>query len=176
MSADRFGIPDNVLGVHGEDFYGAIGRIAGLSALVEHQALTIFQTMTNSPQEAHTKSPASQVADESPRVLKRLKNSDGQQTLFGYFNDVETAMRERNGYVHRLWSAQPNGQLFGWRPTRDKNSPAGHSDGIHAGLSELRAFIRTLIELIQGRDRVHVAACTQQQLLLAGAVRHEQDR
>jgi hypothetical protein len=167
MSVDRFGIPDNILGAHDEDFYGAIGRVALLSALVEYQALTIYQTMMNLSQTEGTQLHASQLAVRACDALQPGEEDQNKKTLIKYFTDVKTAFPERNNYIHNLWPAQPGDQFFGWRPNPDKktrdNEPSVATQG---NMDELKAFILMLVELVQRRDRVWVSASAQQRLKL----------
>ena len=171
MTTDHFGIPGNVFGAHDEEFFGALGRVAALSALVEHQALVTFQTMTNALQSEHTQLPAGQLIEKACKALLPINDDDDKQTLQRYFQDVGAALRERNDYIHNLWPAQPGDRLFGWRPGRDKNAAADKQyESLETTMGELKDFIVRLVALIQRRDRVYIAACALQQLKLsAGA-------
>jgi hypothetical protein len=168
MSVDRFGVPDYFFGAHNEDFFGAIGRIASLAALIEHQALTIYQTLMNLPQTTGTLLSATQLIDKASKALTAAGDDENQTTLLQYFSDVDAALRKRNGYIHSLWPAQPANVLFGWRPTRAKTAPADKpNDAIQTNLEGLKAFISTLVEIVQRRDRVWVAAGALQEIKLS---------
>lgn len=171
MTTDRFGIPDNVFGAHDEDFFSALGRVASLSALIEHQALGTFQTMTNALQSDYAQLPASQLIEKACTALRPINDDQHKQTLQRYFKDVGVVLRERNDYIHNHWPAQPGDRLFGWRHGRDKNAPADKQyKSLETTMGELKGFIVRLVELVQRRDRVYVAACALQQLKLsAGA-------
>lgn len=169
MTTDRFGVPGKVFGAHDEDFFSALGRVAALSALVEHQALGTFQTMTNALQSEHSQLPAGQLIEKACKALLPINDDQDKQTLQRYFKDVSAALRERNDYIHNLWPAQPGDRLFGWRHSRVKNAPADKQyESLETTMDELRDFILRLVELIQRRDRVYVAACALQQLELSG--------
>jgi len=167
VTTDRFGIPGNVFGAHDEDFFSALGRVAALSALIEHQALVTFQTMTNALQSEHTQLAASQLTEKACKALRPINDDQHKQTLQRYFQDVGAALRERNDYIHNLWPSQPGDRLFGWRHSRDKNAPADKQyASLETTMSELKDFILRLVELIQRRDCVYVAASALQQLEL----------
>ncbi|MCX7522052.1 hypothetical protein OSC27_07145 [Microbacterium sp. STN6] len=171
MSVDRFGIPDNFFGAHDEDLFGALGRIASLSALVEYQALTIYQTMMNLRQNAATQRSAGQLIGQAREALASVGSEATKAPLVQYFTDVDAVLRQRNDYIHSLWPAQPGGQLFGWRPSRNKIALAHEpNQTLTSSLAELRAFIITLVELIQRRDAVYGAARAEQQLKINAEV------
>ena len=109
MATDRFGVPDSVSGLHSEDFYGAIGRVAMLSALIEHQALEVLQVMTHSSQDKYVRLSVSQLVEEARRTPAPVDADGNARILMGYFDDVEAASRRRNDYLHSLWPAQPGG-------------------------------------------------------------------
>ncbi|WP_285723884.1 hypothetical protein [Psychromicrobium xiongbiense] len=167
MSIDRFGVPDSVFGTHDEDFYSAIGRIAGLSALIEHQTFMIYQTMMNLPQNADTQLGAGQLIEKACKALAPVGEDENKKILFQYFTDVETALRKRNDYIHNLWPAQPGDQFFGWRPNRDKETRVDQPYlATQTNMDEFKASILTLVELVQRRDRAYVSACALQELKL----------
>lgn len=167
MNVDSFGVPDNFFGTHDEDFYGAIGRIAGLCALIENQTLVLFQTMMNLPQTTDTQLPASQLLDKAFKGLDSIDGDENKKILFQYFTDVKTTLRQRNDYIHNLWPKQPGDSLFGWRPNPDKETRA-HQPHIvtQTNLGELKAFIVTLVEVVRCRDQVYGSACALQDVKL----------
>lgn len=168
MNVDRFGVPIKIFGEHEEDFYGALGRVAALSALIEQQALGIFQTMTNSPQNEYTQPAASQLIKKACKALNPVGDDENKKTLLRYFTDIGAALPKRNDYIHNLWPAQPGNRLFGWRPNPDKKTRDDEPHvAIETNLDELKDFILTLVELILRRDCVHVSACAEQQLMLS---------
>lgn len=167
LGVDDFGVPIHFFGRHREEFYGAIGRIALLAALVDYQALTIYQTMLNLPQTTDTQLPARKLVDKARKALEPIREDENRKSLSQYFGDIDEVIRERNSYIHSLWPAQPGEELYGWRPTRDKNAPANKpNDFIQTNLGELEDFILRLVEIVQRRDRIWVAARVLQEIKL----------
>ncbi|AGW41429.1 ATP-dependent Clp protease, ATP-binding subunit [Leifsonia xyli subsp. cynodontis DSM 46306] len=171
---DAFGVPQTIFGRRDEEFYGAIGRIAGLSALIEYQALTIYQTMKNAAQTTDTQLSASQLLEKAFKEFKELApvgDDADRHVLFQYYSDVKTILRARNDYIHNLWPAQPGEALFGWRPNPDKTNRADQpTTTTQTSMDELRAFILQLVELVRRRDTTYVAACALQDVRIRGGV------
>lgn len=166
MTTDRFGIPDSIFGIHGDDFYGGIGRVAVLSALIEHQALGILQTMTSSLQSEHSRLPANQLIDKACKTLNSINDCESRTVLLSYFNDIEAALRRRNDYIHSLWPAKPEGRLYGWRAGRRKNVPTEWQyEALETNMNELEELISTLVELVKRRNSVHPAALILRQVV-----------
>ncbi len=172
--SDRFGVPHSILGQHPDDFYGVIGRVACLSALLEYQVLTVYQTMTNSKQDQHRRLSASQLIEAARQESERIEDKGDRQVLSDYLRDVEAALQQRNDYIHSLWPAQQSMNLFGWRPSRAKDDafdPLKPNETVETTLEELATFILSLVDLIDRRERAFGAARVEQdrRLRLGGA-------
>lgn len=161
MDSDRFGVPYQILGPHSEDFYSVMGRIVTLSAVLEHQARSVLQTMTNSLQSSFTTLYGS---DLPKKALEQLANEGGdphEQILSRYFRDVGETIERRNHYVHNLWPAQACERVYGWRsPQARKPDPQVDKPDVFLETNPdgMRAFILELVELIQRRPSVLEAA------------------
>lgn len=169
MNVDRFGVPDNIWGHHDEDFLGAIGRITLLSAQIEYQALTIYQAMTNSRQEQHRLLSANQLIEKALCALRDIADEESRAILFNYFTQVKEHLQRRNDYIHSLWPAQSGSRVYGWRPSRakeDEFDPLRPNENIETTFDEIAMFIRSLVDLIQQRDRVYDAARVEQDRIL----------
>lgn len=163
MTVDRFGVPSNLLGDHGEDFYGLIGRIAGLSALLEHQAHVVYETMINATQDQCARLPAGQLVCKALKEANSVEDESARLILQDYFSRVAAALKRRNDFIHNLWPAQADGRLFGWRPSRAKSvDPKNPDETLETTLAEAKDFVLNLVSLVQERDRVYAAAAVEQ--------------
>jgi len=162
-AVDRFGVPNRFFGPHPGEFYGMIGRITCLSALLEHQLLVAYQTMTNSMQDEHVRLSAGQLLDRAQREVSTVRDSGAKQTLQDYLNRVGAALRLRNDFIHSLWPAQDGERLLGWRPSRAQDSnPAKTDELLETTLDEIKAFVQELVSLVIERDRAYSAAQVEQ--------------
>lgn len=173
MSIDPFGVPENLLGQHDEEFYGAVGRIACLSSLLELQILTAYQTMTNSGQASHTRLGADQLIRVALRDAKQVEDAAAREVLIEYLSSARVLFKRRNDFLHSLWPAQPGKRLFGWRPARAKSTASNLSSSIipvEITLDDLMDFVHSLVKQIDMRDRVYAAARIEQERLLREGV------
>lgn len=159
MSADSFGIPDSLLGPHPEQFYGALGRMVALSALLENELLTLHQALMGSQQNEHTKLSAADLVSGSKTRTVELGRAErlGPQAvdeISGFLAHASELLAARNDYVHNVWPAQPDGRLFGWRPQRNKDSGDQHilTD---TTLANLLPDLRAVAELLERWPRVY---------------------
>lgn len=151
MARDRFGIPDDMLGQHPEEFYGAVGRIVTLSALLENGLLAQVEKLKSNAQHSFAKMSATDLVAEGRRQLPRFDDAAQRARAENFFTDVDRALKDRNDVAHNLWPAQPEGDLFGWRPSRNKVS-AGDRRGTQitpTDMAALLSLIQTFVRLVQ---------------------------
>lgn len=150
---DEFGVPLNFLGSQSEDFYGAIGRIALLGALLEYRLLVLYQALVGARQDEHTQLSATQLIERARTEIHLLRD-DGQRSTVGRFlDDAEAVARRRNDYVHSLWPVQSGTRLFGWRPPRSKDS--GESVlVVETTMADVLHDIEWFVTVIKSWDRV----------------------
>jgi hypothetical protein len=147
MASDSFGIPDGMLGQHPEEFYGAVGRIVTLSALLEHGLQALVEKLK--PTSQGSLSSVSALASEGRKHLSRFGDPSQRARAENFFADVDEAIKARNDVTHDLWPAQPGGDLLGWRPSRNKVIGADRTQIKPTDMPALRSLIRTLVRLIQ---------------------------
>lgn len=68
--ADEFGLPMNILGNHPDEFYGLIGRIICVCAVLEEKVATLRHTLAHAEQGKFTLEPVS-AQIEAARPLAR---------------------------------------------------------------------------------------------------------
>ncbi len=59
---DRWGVPHNMFGAIGEDFYGLVGRIVLVSALLENRLHVLFCALASAPEEERAGEPGTELA------------------------------------------------------------------------------------------------------------------
>lgn len=150
---DEFGVPLNFLGPQSEDFYGAIGRIALLGALLEYRVLVLYQALVGARQDEHTQLSATQLIACARRDMPRLRDDDQRSGIGKFLDDAEAVARRRNDYMHSLWPVQTGARLFGWRPPRSKDS--GESVlVVETTMAHVLHDIEWFVTVIKSWDRV----------------------
>jgi hypothetical protein len=146
--SDRFGVPENMFGPVPDDFYGLVGRIALVSTLLEDKVMTMLYSLDTKPHPTYAGLPASQVAPEIRKRLKRRAEVLGE-ALVGEIDDAVTAsatvLDQRHALIHSLWPNPTLDKAQGWRSKRVKGSEQGseiiwtetNKDKLQACLDEL---------------------------------------
>lgn len=156
---DDYGLLTDILGRHPDEFYGAIGRVVCVCAVLEDKITTLRHTLARAQQGQYTRQLVTQQIDVA-RSLSRDLSGSAAQTVTAFLDAVEGAFRRRNDLVHSSFPAQPDGRLWGHRPTRDKSVIDGSADTVETSIEELHGFIRELAELVQRFNQVHAIADT----------------
>lgn len=155
--ADEFGLPMNILGKHPDEFYGMIGRIICVCAVLEDKVTTLRHTLAHAQQGKFTLEPVSaQIAAARP-LARDLPESAAQQ-VDAFLDAAEVAFRYRNKLVHSSFPAQPDGRIWGHRATRDKAVTDGTADTVETTVEDLRAFLKKLADLVNSFLQVHTLA------------------
>jgi hypothetical protein len=122
-NADPFGIPDNVFGPVDDDFYGAIGRIVALGALVEQK----YGDMIDQIGGPGATQPGRQLSTLDKRFCSIAKSRTQQkdplpERVIAVHRRVVAAMKKRNSLVHSIWPNPTADVAKGWRmPPRGPN-------------------------------------------------------
>jgi hypothetical protein len=154
---DEYNLRYGILGRHPEEFYGAIGRVVCVCAVLEEQVTTLRHTLENAFQGKSTQEPVGQQIKAARRSAKGL-TEQARAKVEGFLDDVEAAFAYRNKLVHSSFPAQPDGRVWGHRATRDKKVVEGAADTVETSLDELRAFIERLSALISSFNQIHSMA------------------
>lgn len=156
---DDYGLPTGILGRHPEEFYGSIGRIVCVCAVLEDKITTLRHTLAGAKQGQFTHEPVSQQIDAA-RTLSRNLPDPAPERISRFLDEVQAAFRQRNDLVHSSFPGQPDGRLWGHRPTRLKNVVDGTADTIETSIGELRALIGKVAEIVESFNQVHAIAST----------------
>lgn len=145
------------MGRHSDEFFGAIGRIVCVSAVLEDKVTTLRHTLANAEQGRYTRQNVSSQI-KTARIVARDRPEPAAETIAAYLDKVEAAFRRRNDLVHSSFPAQPDGRIWGHRPTRDKDVTDGTADTVETTIDDLRQFIQTLSGLVNSFNQVHALA------------------
>lgn len=140
---DAYGVPNNVLRLS-DEFYGGLGRIAALGAIVELRMSDIVVLWGR--EDADTGQQMRFLVDRF-REIKKARIDAGQdvpELLVRAVDDAHVAMKQRNELIHSLWP----GEDIGWR-----NRPGGSVPTVHLGVPALRDVIGHLLRASEGLGR-----------------------
>lgn len=146
VEPDRFGIPGNTFGSVPEDFYGAVGRVVMLSALIENQFEFVVTTLDRRPESEY----AGQPIGELRRRLDRIaENRELSQQLLDARAEIIDVLAERNAIVHSLWPSPTMELARGWRTVVERmRGPSGeHVVWVEHDSKTLTALIERLLAL-----------------------------
>lgn len=157
---DAYGLPTGILGRHPEEFYGVMGRVVCVCAVLEDQVTTLRHTLACVQQGMYTHQPISKQI-ETARSLSQDMPDWAAHVVTVFLDEVQAAFCLRNNLVHSSFPAQPDGRLWGHRPTRDRTVTDGSADTVETSIDELRRFLQHLVGLVTEFNNVHGVANTQ---------------
>jgi hypothetical protein len=130
---DDFGVPANTFGPVPDSFYGAIGRIAMLGALVESRFADVAGAVLGVPE-----------ADIAGWTV----------ALTTACEDAVAVMWRRNDMIHSLWPSPDVYGANGWRnvPAKQRGDDGTHYKWTGTDLDQLRQLITELVR-VAGRLR-----------------------
>ena len=154
MDTDSYGLPSQIFGPHPDEFYGAVGRVALLSALLEQQLADIRHTLARARQGEYTHQPVSQQIEIATKLASSLPE-ERMTTVGGYLSRARAAVEQRNAVIHSIFPAQSSGELIGHRPVRDKTVLDGSASWTRIDFKGLRDLIGELAQLVLEFNSVH---------------------
>lgn len=101
-----------------------------------------------------THEPVSQQVKIS-RSLARGLPEHTAGSVEAYLDAVQSAFERRNDLVHSSFPAQPDGRLWGHRPTRDRTVTDGRADTVETNMEDLGIFIGQLARLVTAFGGIH---------------------
>lgn len=156
---DDYQLPATILGVHPDEFYGAVGRVVCVCAVLEDQVTTLRHTLANARQGESTHEPISSQV-RAARALSRTLSDHAGHAVEEFLDAVQSGFLRRNDLVHSSFPAQADGRLWGHRPTRVRTVKDATPDTVETSLEDLRAFIGQLSGLVRSFNGVHALATT----------------
>lgn len=132
--SDRFGVPHRVLRLH-DDFFGALGRVAALAAIVELRLSDLVVTWGN--QQKDTGAPVKRLAGRFDEIVRerRAAGLTVRDEMVDAVVYAVAVLEERNELLHSLWPAED----LGWR-----NKRLGPLTTTHKGLADVQQVIGRL--------------------------------
>lgn len=148
VDTDRYGVPNRMFGEVPEGFYGLVGRIALLAALLEDRLHVLFCVLDQAPQD--------RLAGESrTKLIKecrgRIDSVRDERQWREFLNRAEAALHSRHAVLHSLWPfAQAQG-VRGWRNVprgrrRELNGPVEWTD---LSADQLPGLVTELVDLVR---------------------------
>lgn len=150
MSIDAYNLPAGVLGLHPEEFYGAIGRIVCVSAVLEGQITSLRHTLSHVEQGRFTHEPVSQQIAKARELADAHLPPLASGQVSALLDRAKDAFDKRNEFVHSSFPFQPSGKVFGHRPTRSKDVIDGTAEVVETSVDEMKLFIGEMAKLVRG--------------------------
>ena len=140
FDVDAYGVPGRTLNLT-DEFYGALGRIAALGALIELRMSDIVLQWGR--ETSDTGAFMQHLTDRIDEIIKarRKAKHDVPPGLAPAVKVARSAMDERNQLLHSLWPRED----AGWR-----NRPNGTETTGYVGLPALQKVIVHLAEAVEG--------------------------
>jgi hypothetical protein len=154
---DAYNLPIGVLGQHPDEFYGAIGRVVCVCAVLEDQVTTLRHTLAGANQGQFTQHPVKAQIDTA-RALALTLPQPAADVITAFLDEAAGAFSRRNDLAHSSFPAQPDGRIWGHRPARDRTVTDGRADTVETSVEEIREFIGTLSALVRRFSQVHALA------------------
>lgn len=154
---DEYGLPVGILGSHPNEFYGAIGRVVCVSAVLEDKVTSLRHSLEGAGQGTFAGEPVSNQIRRARRLCQGLPEP-GPEQIRAFCDKAEAAFLRRNVLVHSSFPAQADGRVWGHRPARDKTITDGTADTVETTMEELCTFIRELAGLVFDFNTVHALA------------------
>jgi hypothetical protein len=148
MTVDSYGLSSSVLGPHPDEFFGAIGRIVCVCAVLEQQLIALRHAMQNVEQGKFTHQPVGRQIEVARSLTGDLPTTHAA-SVTSYLDRASEAFAYRNVVVHSAFPAQAEGVIWGHRPTRSRDVTDGSADSVQTSLAELNKFIGGLSKLAE---------------------------
>jgi len=153
--SDKYDIPDGVFGEVPDDFYGLVGRVALLAALLDDRLLSMVWALRNEPQPVQAGQPSAELLRLATSGLLRHDDelrTAGEQLLA----QTKEALDARNAIVHSIWPNPSLTNARGWRPViqRRRTETGEWTQWIELDEAKLRELILSMVRLISDHDRL----------------------
>lgn len=132
-----------------EDFYGLVGRVALVAALLEDRLHVLFCALAHAPQDCMAGLPGTVLIDEC-RVRLDGVRAERRDEAAAFLDAAHAALLRRHEVVHSLWPFTSQGEVHGWR-----NVPkSGRQSGEPVAWSSLNAeqvpdLVADLVDIVE---------------------------
>ncbi|MBM0123439.1 hypothetical protein [Pimelobacter simplex] len=156
-SVDAYGLPVGLLGRHSDEFYGAVGRVVCVCAVLEDQITTLRHTLAGASQGQFTHQPV-KVQIDAARTLACRVPAAAAGVIVAFLDEAANAFSRRNDLAHSSFPAQPDGRIWGHRPARDRTVTDGRADTVETNVEAILELIGELSALVGRFSQVHATA------------------
>lgn len=149
MESDRWGVPPGMFGAVDEDFYGLVGRVALVAALLEDRLHVLFCALSFAPQDRLAGETGTTLIKECTKRLDRFP-AERRGEAAALLADAEAALRKRHEVVHSLWPFTGSSPVRGWRnvPKSRRQHPAHPVAWTSLHADQLPDLVTDLVELV----------------------------
>lgn len=147
---DQYGVPDNMFGHVPEEFYGMIGRVVMVAAVLEMRLWDLATNLDGHDRQKHAGKSAKQLEEVCRPLLAEQQDPVLREQGDHLLVRVREALNDRNDVVHRLWPSTRLDEAFGWRPVRStlRDVPHGSTRAVRKAAPDMRRLIVRLAELV----------------------------
>lgn len=145
---DRYGIPSRFFGQVDAEFFGLIGRVAMVAAVLENRLTVLVTELTGSPQDKQAGKMSSELIAEIEKELDKRSaefKAEGNVLIVR----LQAAFAGRNEVVHSLWPNPTLAHAWGHRlvKPRKQTTPGDPSVAVTTDEEALIGLIRNLVSL-----------------------------
>ncbi len=144
---DRYGIPVSTFGDVPESFYGLVGRVALLAALLEDRLHVLFCALDGAAQERLAGVPGTKLIEECRNRLHGFRE-EHRADVEDFLDRAARALRSRHEVVHSLWPFSGRDDVRGHRDVPAKGrAPAQLGRWTERTADELPTLVTELVDL-----------------------------
>ncbi len=156
---DQYGIPENMFGHVPEAFYGLLGRIVMVTALLELRLLDLLTELHQVSQGVHAGKQGTALIDACHTRLDAYRD-DFSHDCREVLDRARAALNFRNSVVHSLWPAPRLNDAYGWRPVRGRkrDHPGQPYKSTPVKEDQLVRLIRDCVGITRELDRLRESA------------------
>lgn len=132
-----------------EEFFGLIGRVTMVAALLEDRLVVLLTQLTASSQDKYAGLMAGQALPKIHAELRLRARTEFMATGIGLTTRLHSTFDRRNELVHSLWPNPSLDVAFGHRgvPTSKRINPGDFSVAVNTDGSTITALITDMVKL-----------------------------
>lgn len=152
--SDEWGVPNTFFGPHPEAFWGGMGRVASLSALLEDRLFALLAALRREAVDAAPPPGMGALLTQLEAEHAARAEITAWEDFGEYLARARRCVTYRNDLIHSLWPVQPGGRiLFGHRlralprAQRPADGSVAERRLVTTTMHELRPVVTELIVL-----------------------------
>jgi hypothetical protein len=153
MTTDAYGVPEGFFGRVPEEFYGLVGRVAMVAAIVDEKVSNLACGLhPEVMQQEYAGKPAKALRDLARAGLERTP--DFKDRGIDLLDRTENGLRNRHALVHSVWPNPTVDSASGWRPLpRGQRSGDEWIEWTETSISRITEVLAELIGLVDELDQ-----------------------